>query len=170
MIDRRQCVTGLTAAAILPALPAVAQADAPTRLTPTGWLARMRVRSWNVRDETIIALVSRWHYYADPAFHHLTIRHIDTGLIFAFSSRASPAAESEADRDIAGVQLAAACVASAARWRPVRSIGRAVFFRYRPDADPADPFFRPIIEDAPPLPPVDLVLQPAGIPEIVIEL
>jgi hypothetical protein len=44
MIDRRQCVTGLAAAAILPALPAVAQADAPTRLTPAGWLARMRVR------------------------------------------------------------------------------------------------------------------------------
>jgi hypothetical protein len=170
MIDRRQCVTGLAAAAILPALPAVAQADAPARLTPMGWLARMHVRSWmahhNAYDETIIGLVSRWHY-EEPAFHRLTIRHIDTALAFAFSLRAAPAAESEADRYIAAVQLAASCVAGHAcqllASRPQHR--RAVFFRYRPDADPVEPFFRPIVEDAPPLPPVDAGLQPAGISE-----
>jgi hypothetical protein len=160
MIDRRQCVTGLAAAAILPAFPAVAQADAPTRF----------LRSWlavHNHDALTIALVSRWHY-EEPAFHRLTVRHIDTGLTFALSLRASPpAAESEADRDIATVQSAARSVAYHAclllASRPQHR--GAVFFHYRPGAAPAESFFRPITEDAPPLPPVDLVLQPAGISE-----
>jgi hypothetical protein len=148
MIDCRQCVTGLTAAAILPALPAVAQADAPTRF----------LRSWMAvhnHDVLTIALVSRWHY-EEPAFHRLTVRHIDTGLTFALSLRASPpAAESEADRDIATVQWDAPRVACHACMRLAsRPQHRGtVVFHYPSDADPAQPFFRPITEDAPPLPP-----------------
>jgi hypothetical protein len=118
-------------------------------------------------DALTIAFVSRWHY-EEPAFHRLAIRHIDTGLTFALSLRASPpAAESEADRDIATVQWAARSVAyHACMLLASRPEHRgAVFFRYRPGAAPDEPFFRPITEDAPPLPPVDSVLQPAGISE-----
>jgi hypothetical protein len=143
MIDRRQCVTGLTAAAILPALPAFAQADAPIRLVRASMVLR------NAPDAHWIALVSRWQY-EEPAFHQITIRHIDTGLAFAFSLRAPP--ESEAYRDIAAVQWDAPRVAChACRRLASRPLHRGtVFFHCRSDADPAQPFFRP------PLPPADL--------------
>jgi hypothetical protein len=122
VIDRRQCVTGLAAAAILPALPAVAQADAPIRF----------LRSWmavhDAPDAPAIALVSRWQY-EEPGFYR--IRHIGSGLAFALSLRAPPLPVAYH-----------ACIVLASRWE------------------------HPVTEDAPPLPPVDSVLQPAGLFEI----
>jgi hypothetical protein len=140
-LGRRELLTGLAAVAVagvVPALPANVAA-----LTRRG-----------------VALRSRWHYH-EPVANELTIRHLDTGLTF----QRRP---TEADQyslalvgdpppmDAAAIQT----IGRAARFVSLQALlvltcrpehQGAVYFRYRPDADPEDPYYDPITEDAPPL-------------------
>jgi hypothetical protein len=128
MIARRAIVTGLAAVAVAGVLP------------------------------------RRVAHFREPATNEINIRHLDSGLAFA----SHPAATGP--RAFLLVNTAAAAllpphavriISSAVPIVAVRAMliwscrpqhQGAIYFRYRPDADPDDPYYHPLTEDAPPLP------------------
>jgi hypothetical protein len=143
MIDRRHFVTGLGALAVAGVAPALPVYSAPL-------------------DRRSVVLRSRWHYH-EPVANEITVRHLDTGLTFqrrpteadqfALTLVGAPPLFLDA-RAISVIGLAARFVSLHACmvWSCRPKHQGAVFFRYRPDADPYDAYYDPITEDAPPLP------------------
>lgn len=140
-IGRRELLTGIAAVAVADIGPALA-GPSP------------------VLDRRSVVLRSLWHYHeVEP--NRLIIRHVPTGLTF----QRRP---TEADKyAVARIEIppltdagAIATIASAARFVSLQILlvltcrpehQGAVYFRYRPDADPDDPYYDPITKDAPPL-------------------
>ena len=142
--DRRAVLTGLAAivvAGVVPALPA------GPALTRRG-----------------VVLRSRWHYH-EPVANELTIRHLDTGL--TFQRRPTEADQYALVLVSAPLPVDATAIGTIGRAARFVSLHAcmvltcrpehqgAVFFRYRPDADPDDPYYHPLTEDAPPLPRIE---------------
>lgn len=141
-IDRRAIVTGVASvvvAGVTPALPIRAAA----------------------LDRRSVVLQSRWHYH-EPVANEISIRHLDTGLTF---QRRPTEADQYAFAVVGAPPLieapAIATIGRAARfvslhagmiWSCRPQHQGAIYFRYRPDADPQEPYLHPITEDAPPLP------------------
>jgi hypothetical protein len=140
-VGRRELLTGIAAVAVAGVIPAL----------PT---------SASVLDRRSVVLGSLWQYH-EAKTSRIIIRHVPTGL--TFQRRAT-----EADRYAVapvGIQptidaATIATIGSAARFVSLQALlisscrpehKGAIYFRYRPDADPDDPYYHPITEDAPPL-------------------
>lgn len=112
-------------------------------------------------DRRSVVLRSRWHY-REPVANEISIRHLETGLTFQrrpteADQYALALAGVPPPMDAADIQL----IGRAARFVSLQALlvltcrpehEGAVFFRYRPDADPDNPYNDPLTEDAPPLP------------------
>lgn len=147
-IGRRELLTGLAAIAVAGITPVLRASAVP----------------YTARYTRDVVLNSCWQY-EEPICNHVIVRHLETGLTFVRRPRpddryAMALATSEIEPPALDAQTIQV-ITKAARWvslwcclaltcRPEHQ--GAVFFRYRPDADPADPYFDPITEDAPPLP------------------
>jgi hypothetical protein len=147
-LGRREILTGIAAVAV-------------TGVAVAGVASSLPIRAAAPLDRRSVALGSIWHYQ-EAEFNEITIRHVPTGLTF----QRRPTEVDQYNLALVGASppLDAAAIATigrAARFvhlhilmvltcRPEHQ--GAVFFHYRPDADPDDPYYDPITEDAPPLP------------------
>lgn len=147
-VGRREILTGLASVAVAGIAPVILARGIP-------YAARY------TRD---VVLNSHWHC-DEPIFGHVIVRHLETGLTFvrrpsSDDRRAVALASGEIDQhalDAQTVQIIGHAARWVGLWFPLVLTCRpqhqgAVFFRYRPDADPVNPYYDPITEDAPPLP------------------
>jgi hypothetical protein len=146
-IGRRELLTGLAAVAV------------------AGVTSGLPVRAAAL-DRRSVVLGSIWHYHEAEA-NQITIRHVPTGLTFqrrpteadqyALALVGAPPPMDATTIAIIGRAARFVSLHACMIWSCRPKHKGAIFFRYRPDADPDDPYYDPLTEDAPPLPRVPLV-------------